>query len=511
MEKQLEFIQILYEISITIGGSLDLTEMSRKSLNGILRKLNSASGEILIKKESENEGFQLKSVVSVPKNRGTEPVFKSCIEKIIQNINPATWKSFKNLLPLRIEENPGTFLYILELPQFGILILKKRGHDFEPSVIKSLDSILEKLAASGLNCLHNRSIQKMHQEEKKLSEKLTKKALELNKSQKALLETMKEMKQVEEHLRHSREILEERVEARTSELKKIHSQMVIQEKMASVGQLAAGVAHEMSNPLNFIRTNFAVMAENFDSLKEMIEEYRKESQKNENDPIFPGSREGLRKKEEALQINYIFSDAPELFEESERGFERITKIIHSIKDFSSAITLDSFTLFNINQGIENTLTITENRRKPQCQIIKNLEPLPDILCIPGQINQALLNLIVNSIQAIEAKGEGTHGILSLRTSARGDHVYCEIRDNGVGIPPEIRTRIFEPFMTTREPGRGTGLGLSISYDIIVHKHQGNITVECPKNGGTICRIKLPLSPVLKQQAGLFGYTNKASK
>ena len=511
MVKQLEFIQILYEISITIGGSLDLAEMSRKSLNSILRKLNSASGEILMKNASEDEGFQLKSVVSVPKNRGTEPVFKSCIENIIRDINPATWNSFRNLLPLRIEENPGTFLYILELPQFGILILKKRGHDFEPFIIKSLDSILEKLADSCLNCLQNSSIQRMHLEEKHLSEKLAKKALELNKSQKKLLKTMKEMKQVEEHLRHSREILEERVEARTRELKDIHSQMVIQEKMASVGQLAAGVAHEMSNPLNFIRTNFAVMAENFDSLKEIIEEYRKESRKSNNGPFSLDKLEELREKEKSLQIDYIFSDAPELFEESERGFERIIKIIHSIKDFSSAITLDSYTLFNLNQGIENTLTLTANRRKLQCQIIKNLEPLPDILCIPGQINQALLNLVINSIQAIEARGEDAPGILSVRTWARGEYVYCEIRDNGVGIAPEIRSRIFEPFMTTREPGKGTGLGLSVSYDIIVHKHQGNITVECPENGGTTCRIKLPVSPVLKQQAGLFENKTKALK
>ena len=301
-------------------------------------------------------------------------------------------------------------------------------------------------------------------------------------------------KRAEDGLRHANETLEQRVQERSRELEKINAQMVIQEKMASVGQLAAGIAHELNNPLNFVSLNFATLAEYFEDIIEMFQVYRKMAATMQKmNPYLPES-EAILSKEADLQVDFILNDTPALFMESRRGFDRITRIIQSMLDFSRVDRTGEFTTFNINAGIEDTLVIARNEYKYIADVTTDLGNLPAIRCMPEQLNQVFLNLIVNSAQAIEKQNRSGRGRITIRTWQNETYIQCEIADDGPGIPANIQTRIFEPFFTTKPPGQGTGLGLSICYDIIVEKHKGTMTVHCPESGGTVFSIRIPINP-----------------
>jgi len=298
-------------------------------------------------------------------------------------------------------------------------------------------------------------------------------------------------KRVEEELRLAHDTLEQRVQERSRELEKVHSQMVIQEKMASVGLLAAGIAHELNNPLNFVSLNFVTLSEYFDDMVDMLQSYRNLMLR--LDTCLPSvpETEAVRTKEAEMQLDFILNDTPALFTESRRGFERIARIIKSMRDFSYVNHSGDFTYFNINDGIEDTLIIARNEYKYIADVTTDLGNLPEIRCLPEQLNQVFLNLIVNSAHAIQTINRPDRGRIMIRTWHDNSHVYCDITDDGPGIPEEIQNRIFEPFFTTKPPGRGTGLGLSICYDIIVEKHQGNLTMHCPESGGTVFSIAIP--------------------
>jgi signal transduction histidine kinase len=289
----------------------------------------------------------------------------------------------------------------------------------------------------------------------------------------------------------SRKELQAKVSERTREIEQMHGQMVIQEKMASVGQLAAGIAHELNNPINFVRTNFATLTENFVDLAQVLEGYRRLFGPGQGEGVDRPGLEVVHRDEKQLNIDYLLEDIPALFSESEHGFERIARIIQSMRDFSRVDQTGDLTYFNLNKGIKDTLVIAKNIYKYNAEVTTDLGPLPEIPCLPEQLNQVFLNLIVNSAQAIESLPGETRGRIAIRTWQDERHVCCEFADNGAGIPEAIRSRIFEPFFTTKEPGQGTGLGLSISYDIVVHKHRGKFTVDCPDTGGTVFTLRIP--------------------
>ncbi len=301
-------------------------------------------------------------------------------------------------------------------------------------------------------------------------------------------------KQVEEKLRQLNESLEQRIDERTQAIQHMHTQMIIQEKMASIGQLAAGIAHELNNPINFVATNFTTLTENFMDISEMIATFRKFVVTIGQEKRHLSEIQAIRAKESQLQIDFIMGDIPNLFEESQRGFKRIAWIVQSMRNFSYSNHSDDFTFFDINAGIEDTLVITANTYKYSAEISKDLGKIPNVFCQPGQLNQVFLNLIVNSAQAIESQKRPEKGRISIRTRLEGAQVACEFADDGPGIPTEIRSKIFEPFFTTKPPGKGIGLGLSICYDIIVEKHKGEFSVHCPKAGGTIFLLRIPVKP-----------------
>ena len=165
-----------------------------------------------------------------------------------------------------------------------------------------------------------------------------------------------------------------------------------------------------------------------------------------------------------------------------------------MRNFSFRHDIDERVLFDLNKGIRDTLVIARNEYRYHANVETLLGKIPQVLCNPEQLNQVFLNLIVNSAHAIASLKQEEKGTITIETGHDNQNVYCHIKDDGPGIPEEIQHRIFEPFFTTKEPGSGTGLGLSISYDIIVHKHNGQLTVNCPPQGGTVFTIALPLEP-----------------
>jgi two-component system, NtrC family, sensor kinase len=276
-----------------------------------------------------------------------------------------------------------------------------------------------------------------------------------------------------------------------TEQEKLQIQLQQAQKMEMVGQLAAGMAHEINNPLNFIAINFANIRDITSDLQVMLKEYQHITRKLEEGTLSPLDLQQLRKREAELSVEMLIDDIPEIMVESQRGFERITAVINSMRNLSHRYAIDKKIPFDINQGIMDTLIITRHEYSSCADIKTTLGELPLIPCNPEQINQVFLNLIINSVHAIQSQKRHANGTITIQTWFDSSNVYCSIADDGPGIPETIRDDIFNPFFTTKNPGKGTGLGLSISWDIIVIMHKGTLCFNTPAEGGTVFTLSLP--------------------
>lgn len=265
------------------------------------------------------------------------------------------------------------------------------------------------------------------------------------------------------------------------ELKSTHTQLLQQEKMASIGQLAAGVAHEINNPMGFISSNLSTLGKYADRIKS----YNKIQDEALKDCTSADALTATAETRKRLKIDYIMDDIPKLIAESIEGADRVRTIVQNLKSFSR-LDQAAYELVDLNDCLESTLSIAWNELKYKCTVVKEFGVLSKVPCFPQQLNQVFLNLLVNSAHAIEDKG-----VVTVRTWVENDMACVSIADNGSGIPEEIRARIFEPFFTTKDVGKGTGLGLSISYDII-QSHNGVIDVVSEVGKGTTFTIRLPI-------------------
>lgn len=275
----------------------------------------------------------------------------------------------------------------------------------------------------------------------------------------------------------------------------LQAQLIHNEKMAGIGQLSAGIAHEINNPLGFVLSNMEMLQKYYGRLQDfydvaekMIEQAKESDNSN--------SMETLEAFLKSNKIDYILSDFKSMMEENIEGLFRIEKIVKSLLGFSRTGSLNEFVEYDLNAGIKNTLTIAYNEIKYNASVTEELENIPTILALDGQINQVLLNIIVNASQAIKSKG--AFGTIHIHTYADENYVYCEIADDGTGIPENIIHRIYEPFFTTKPVGTGTGIGLSIVYDIIVNKHHGFIEISSVPEEGTTFKIKLPIEQITEK-------------
>ncbi|BCB27460.1 hypothetical protein SKTS_23460 [Sulfurimicrobium lacus] len=279
----------------------------------------------------------------------------------------------------------------------------------------------------------------------------------------------------------------ERMNARliemNSKLEQAQSQLLQAEKMASIGVLAAGVAHEINNPVGFVNSNLASLRDYVNDFMDILDAYERTQAGLPEKAGYFAEVNDLKKR---VDLAFMKQDVTSLLAESLEGIGRVTKIVQDLKDFSRISVEEKWANEDIHLGIESTLNVISNELKYKCQVDKTYGDLPRVECLLSQLNQVFMNLLVNAAQAIE-----THGTITIRTGTMGDQVWIEIFDTGKGIPPENLKRIFEPFFTTKPVGKGTGLGLSVSYSII-QKHHGRIEVESNEGKGTIFRIWLPV-------------------
>jgi PAS domain S-box-containing protein len=280
-----------------------------------------------------------------------------------------------------------------------------------------------------------------------------------------------------------------------TEIKQLQRQVLQTEKMASIGQLAAGVAHEINNPMGFIHANLFQMSEYLGDLRRVwdsVESLYKAASECGDESVrdAAGAFESLARE---LDIVYVLGDFGKAIRESQEGSERIRHIVQDLRDFSHQDTAEP-TPADVNQCVDSTAGIVWTMMKHQVVLLKEYADLPPVRCLPMQLKQVFMNLLVNAYQAIDERvgQSGETGEIRIRTALDADHVVVSIRDTGAGIPSEDVERIFDPFFTTKEVGAGTGLGLSTSYSI-VKRHGGTIRVESAPGEGSTFEVRLPIS------------------
>lgn len=271
------------------------------------------------------------------------------------------------------------------------------------------------------------------------------------------------------------------LQALNSRLEEAQNQLLQSEKMASIGQLAAGVAHEINNPVGFVSSNLGTLRTYSQHMLDLIVAYELA------EPDLQDAQRiaTIRALKDKLDLDFVRNDLPALLTESEDGLHRVRKIVQDLKDFSH-VNESEWLEADINAGLDATLNVVWNELKYKATVAKCYGALPPVECLASQLNQVFMNVLINAAQAID-----TQGAITVTTAHEGDWVWVEVRDNGKGMTEDVKRRIFEPFFTTKAIGKGTGLGLSLSFGII-QKHHGRINVESVPGEGTTLRLWIPV-------------------
>ncbi|MDB9511139.1 ATP-binding protein [Kamptonema animale CS-326] len=326
-----------------------------------------------------------------------------------------------------------------------------------------------------------------------------------------LTEEIRDRTNAEQALRQSEAQLiaeHQHLQQTLQKLKQTQAQLVHSEKMSSLGQLTAGIAHEINNPVNFIKGNITYANNYFRDLLRLLDAYAQN---------YPNPVAEVQAVVEEIDLGFLLEDLPKLLSSMEVGSERIRQIVHSMRNFSRFDRAD-MKLVDLHEGIESTLLILQQRLKPSgknpgIKLIKEYGTLPLVECCAGQLNQVFMNVISNGIDALEelmgtqsqmqkGKDSSSYEVPAIRIRTEvveGDRVAVHIGDNGLGIPTDIRRKLFDPFFTTKQVGKGTGLGLSISYQIVVEKHSGQLECISPPGQGTEFVISIPMRQKLSSQ------------
>lgn len=306
-------------------------------------------------------------------------------------------------------------------------------------------------------------------------------------------ERSKALNAVNVQLKQARDQLELRVEERTRELasaldqmKIAQSQLLQSEKMAAIGQLAAGVAHEINNPIGFVNSNLGSLKTYVTQLLQVITAY--EGLEGAVAPQDP-RRQRVERARAQADLDCLRKDVTALLDESLTGMGRVKNIVQDLKDFSH-VDQTGWQDADLNAALESTLNVIANELRYKARVHTEFADLPRLRCIPAQLNQVFLNLLINAAQAIEGRGN-----IAVRTGFSADEVWVEIEDDGQGMSESVRQRIFEPFYTTKPIGKGTGLGLSMAFDIVEKRHGGRIEVKSTPDVGSTFRVSLPRQPL----------------
>jgi PAS domain S-box-containing protein len=284
-------------------------------------------------------------------------------------------------------------------------------------------------------------------------------------------------------VRHAQEALEsnyKRLKETNQMLEEAQNQLLQSEKMASIGQLAAGVAHEINNPIGFVNSNLNSLKHYVEDLLRLVSAYERQEGSLADD-----ARRQITQTKDETDLAYLREDVPVLLRESADGLSRVKRIVQDLKDFSRVDNAD-WQETDLNAGLDSTLNVVLNEVKYKAEVRKNYGQLPPVRCLAGQLNQVFMNLIVNAAHSIEGRG-----VITLSTGHCGHWVWAEVEDTGCGMTAEVQRRIFEPFYTTKPVGKGTGLGLSLSFSI-VKKHRGVIKLRSEPGRGSAFRVWIPI-------------------
>ncbi|MEH2211867.1 sensor histidine kinase [Nostoc sp.] len=293
-------------------------------------------------------------------------------------------------------------------------------------------------------------------------------------------------------LKQLTESLEQQVSDRTRALQKAQVQLVQQEKLSTLGELVAGIGHEINNPINFISSNIPPLQEHITAVTELLLLYEQE---------YPNPTAKITNTIENLDLNFILEDMGKILNSLHIGSERIQNLSNSLRTFSRS-DRDAKISADLHQGIDSTLMILQHRLKangdrPGIEVIKSYGILPEVNCYLGQMNQVFMNILANAIDALDEaimEGKMSNLIPQIKIATEIDSeqsIIIRIADNGIGIPERLKKRLFEPLFTTKTVGKGTGLGLSIAYQIVVEKHKGVLEVNSQPGMGTEFIIKIP--------------------
>ena len=284
----------------------------------------------------------------------------------------------------------------------------------------------------------------------------------------------------------------------TTELCTLQQQLVQAQKLESVGSLAAGVAHEINTPIQYIGDNTRFLQDSFSDLTDLMtltNELLAVIKQNNTEPELVARAETTVA---TADVNYLLEEIPSAIDQSLEGIDRVTKIVRAMKEFAHPGVEGKQTV-DLNHAIQSTMTVASNEWKYVAELETDFDPaLPSVPCLPGEMNQVILNIVVNATHAIgDVVGDGSQakGRIGIQTRLDGDFAEIRISDSGTGIPEEVQSRIFDPFFTTKEVGRGTGQGLALAWQIITEKHDGSLTFETASGQGTTFVIRLPLCDV----------------
>lgn len=280
------------------------------------------------------------------------------------------------------------------------------------------------------------------------------------------------------------QFLEHQIQERTQETEEANKQLLQSEKLAAVGQLAAGVAHEINTPAQYVNDNIQAIKDFFEDLTELISFYRT-TLTAQGDEF----AKNIAEQEEKVDLPYILEDMPLAIDQTQEGIQQISRIVQAMKGFSH-MGQNHIAMIDINNALENTLTVTKNSYKYIADVETHFTDDLSIECHPGELNQVFLNLIVNAAHAIEDSNKG-RGKITITTTQNAKYAIISISDTGTGIPEDIQQHIFDPFFTTKDIGKGSGQGLNISYRIIHEQHRGTLTFNSIKDKGTTFIITLP--------------------
>ncbi len=312
--------------------------------------------------------------------------------------------------------------------------------------------------------------------------------LRLRKSYQDLDKANDELKETNEHLEDMVAVRTKDLQSALGDLKESQSQLIQSEKMASLGQMIAGVAHEINTPLGYVRSNNEIFGTSLQELSEVLRCYadlfRLMNDPTATDEEVAASMQELAEVQNDVNSTDLLVELHQLLGDNDHGLKQITELVANLKDFSR-LDRSRDAHFHVNDGIEATLKISQNVLKTGVEVIRNYGELPDIECAPSQLNQVFLNMVTNAAQAMDGVGQ-----LFISTKAVGDKVAISFRDTGCGMDEETRKKIFDPFFTTKPIGEGTGLGLSIVFKII-EEHGGHITAKSQVGVGTEFTVVLP--------------------